>query len=336
MQDLESARPAEQTRTALPVIPVGQPGSNGKAATQDGVGPVARGLASAATPQAQAQPLPLRAKVSLGFRALRHRNYRLFFFGQLISLVGTWMQSVGQAWLMLQLAGKDADLWLGITSALQFAPVLFLSVLGGMIADHLPKRNVLVGTQSVLMLQAVILALLVSTGTVQIWHVLVLAAMLGTANAIDMPTRQAFVVEMVGKEELMNAIALNSSIFNAARVVGPGIAGLLIAVVGVAGCFYLNAASFVAVITGLLLMRAPFFTPGGAARAKGWGTDGGFLANISGGFRYIRETPAIFAMVALVGAVGTFGLNFSVWMPVMARDVLQVGASGYGLMMSVM
>src|SRR3954471_4182925 len=200
--------------------------------------PVTQALASPPLARAPAQPLPMRTKVSAGFRALRHRNYRLFFFGQLISLIGTWMQSVGQSWLMLQLGGKDADLWLGVTSALQFAPVLFFSVLGGALADRLPKRNILVATQTMLMLQALILAVLVSTGTVQIWHVLVLAAMLGTANAIDMPTRQSFVVEMVGKGELMNAIALNSSMFNAARIVGPGIAGLLIGVVGVAGCFF--------------------------------------------------------------------------------------------------
>ncbi len=289
------------------------------------------------TVRTPAQPVPLRAKFSDGFRALRHRNYRLFFFGQLISLIGTWMQSVAQSWLVLQLAGKDADLMLGVTSALQFTPVLFLSVFGGALADRLPKRNVIVATQSLLMVQAVILAVLVATGTVQLWHVLVLAAGLGVVNAVDMPTRQAFVVEMVGKEDLMNSIALNSSVFNAARIIGPGIAGILIALVGVAGCFFLNAVSFLAVITGLLMMRGPFFSPRAqAAPAEGWGRQGGFLTNLSGGFRYIWATPSVFALIFLVGALGTLGLNFSVWMPVMARDVLQVGASGYGFMMSIM
>jgi MFS family permease len=189
-------------------------------------------------------PAPTRgAKLSAGFRALRHRNYRLFFFGQLISLIGTWMQTVAQAWLVLQLAGKDADLMLGVTSALQFAPVLLLSVVGGALADRLPKRNVLVVTQGVMMVLAFVLALLAFTHTVQIWHVLVLAALLGTTNAIDMPTRQAFVVEMVGKDDLMNSIALNSSVFNAARLVGPAIAGVLISLVGGVGCFFLYGVS---------------------------------------------------------------------------------------------
>ncbi|HUS14768.1 MAG TPA: MFS transporter [Chloroflexia bacterium] len=273
-------------------------------------------------------------KLGAGFRALRHRNYRLFFFGQLVSLIGTWMQSVAQGWLVLQLAGKDADLILGLTSALQFAPVLLLSVLGGALADRVPKRKVLIVTQSVMMVLALVMALLNVTHVVQVWHVLVLAALLGVANAIDMPTRQAFVVELVGKEDLMNSIALNSTVFNAARIVGPAIAGLLIATVGVTGCFFLNGVSFVAVIAGLLMMRAPFFTrrpePAKEADAES------FLHSIGAGFRYIWATPAVLSMVLLVGAVGTFGLNFGVWLPVMARDVLHVGAEGYGLMMSVM
>src|SRR5579859_414935 len=172
--------------------------------------------------------LTMGRKLGSGFRALRHRNYRLFFFGQLVSLIGTWMQSVAQGWLVLQLAGKNADLVLGLTSALQFAPVLLLSVLGGTLADRLPKRNMLVVTQSIMMVLALVLGVLNQTGVVQVWHVLVLAALLGATNAIDMPTRQAFVVEMVGKEDLMNSIALNSSVFNAARIVGPAVAGLLI------------------------------------------------------------------------------------------------------------
>jgi len=267
------------------------------------------------------------AKLGVGFRALRHRNYRLFFFGQLISLIGTWMQSVAQAWLVLNLAGKDGDLLLGVTSALQFTPVLLLSVFGGALADRLPKRNVLMVTQSVMLTLALVLAVLNSLGIVQVWHVLVLAALLGAASAIDMPTRQAFIVELVGKEDLMNSIALNSSVFNAARIIGPGVAGLLIHGVGVSGCFYLNAASFVAVLTGMALMRPPFFTRPSAAK-------GG--APLTGGFRYIWRTPNVRALMILVGVVGTFGLNLTVWMPVLARDVLGVGAAGFGLMMSAM
>ncbi|MBA2678659.1 MAG: MFS transporter, partial [Ktedonobacteraceae bacterium] len=163
---------------------------------------------------------PLRA-----FSALRHRNFRLFWCGQLISLIGTWMQTTGLAWLVLQLTHSA---WLlGIVGALQFLPVLFLALFGGVLADRLPKRRVLLFTQSSAMLQAIILWTLVATGTVQIWHVFVLAFMLGLTNSVDMPTRQAFVMDMVGKVDLPNAVALNSSLFNMARIVGPGIAGII-------------------------------------------------------------------------------------------------------------
>src|SRR5579863_1562471 len=186
------------------------------------------------------------------FIALRHRNFRLFWFGQMISLIGTWMQSIVQAWLVLELTHSA---WLlGIVGALQFLPVLILSLFGGVLADRLPKRTVLLFTQSSAMIQATVLWLLVATGEVRIWHVLVLASLLGLTNALDMPTRQAFVVEMVGREDLPNAIALNSSLFNMARVVGPGIGGLIIAVLGVAPLFLLNAISFIAVIVGLALI----------------------------------------------------------------------------------
>ena len=187
------------------------------------------------------------------FIALRHRNFRLFWFGQLISLIGTWMQSIGQAWLVLQLTHSA---WLlGVVGALQFLPVMLLSLFGGVLADRLPKRKVLLFTQSFAMLQAAVLWILVVSGHVQIWEVLVLASLLGLTNSFDMPTRQAFVVEMVGREDLPNAIALNSSVFNMARVVGPGLGGLIIAFLGIAPLFLLNAISFVPVIIGLALIR---------------------------------------------------------------------------------
>src|SRR5213082_3295184 len=186
------------------------------------------------------------------FLALRHRNFRLFWFGQMISLMGTWMQTIGQAWLVLQLTHSA---WLlGIVGALQFLPVMLLSLFGGVLADRMPKRTVLLFTQSFAMLQAAVLWTLVATGEVRLWHVLVLAALLGLTNSIDMPTRQAFVVEMVGREDLPNAIALNSSLFNLARVLGPGLGGLIIAWLGVAPLFLLNAISFIAVIVGLALI----------------------------------------------------------------------------------
>src|SRR5579859_931230 len=186
------------------------------------------------------------------FVALQHRNFRLFWFGQLISLIGTWMQTIGQVWLVLELTHSA---WLlGVVGALQFLPVMLLSLFGGVLADRLPKRKVLLFTQSSAMLQATILWILVATGHVQIWEVLVLASLLGLTNSIDMPTRQAFVAEMVGREDLPNAIALNSSLFNMARVLGPGLGGLIIAWLGVAPLFLLNAISFIPVIIGLFLI----------------------------------------------------------------------------------
>src|SRR5215469_15056649 len=186
------------------------------------------------------------------FLALRHRNFRLFWTGQLISLIGTWMQTTGQAWLVLELT--HSALLLGLVGALQFLPVLILSLFGGVLADRVPKCRVLRFTQAFAALQATILWILVATGEVRLWHVLILAAMLGLTNSVDMPTRQAFVVEMVGREDLPNAIALNSSLFNMARIVGPGLGGLSIAWQGEASLFLLNAISFVPVITGLALI----------------------------------------------------------------------------------
>ena len=187
------------------------------------------------------------------FRSLRHRNFRLFFSGQLVSLIGTWMQNVGQAWLVLEMTHSSFKL--GVVSALQFLPMLFLSFFTGPFIDYFSKRKIIIFTQTALMLLAFTLALLDFTGTVQYWHVLVLATLLGIVNTIDMPARQAFIIEMVGKDDLMNAIAMNSSIFNAARAVGPAVAGLLIGAAGTALCFFVNGLSFLAVLWGLLLMK---------------------------------------------------------------------------------
>ncbi|HEX8793688.1 MAG TPA: MFS transporter, partial [Polyangiaceae bacterium] len=192
---------------------------------------------------------------SATFRALRHRNFQLFFGGQLISLVGTWMQNVAQSWLIYRLT--HSALLLGLVGFAGQAPVFFLATVGGAVADRRARRDVLVATQSTMMLLAFALAALTLLRVVQAWHVFVLAAALGTVNAFDIPTRQAFVVEMVGKEDLGNAIALNSSMFNGARVVGPAVAGVLVAAVGEGWCFFGNAVSFLAVIAGLLLIRVP-------------------------------------------------------------------------------
>jgi MFS family permease len=263
------------------------------------------------------------------FLALRHRNFRLFWFGQLISLIGTWMQSIGQAWLVLELTHSA---WLlGVVGALQFLPVMLLSLFGGVLADRLPKRKVLLFTQSFAMLQAVLLWALVASGQVHLWHVLVLAALLGLTNSLDMPTRQAFVVEMVGREDLPNAIALNSSLFNMARIVGPGIGGLIIAWLGVAPLFLLNAISFIAVIIGLALidmnhLHALASRPNVSLDKVKQST----LQSLREGLAYVIRTPSVLLIIAVVGVISLFGINFNVILPLFATDVLHAGPEGFG------
>jgi MFS family permease len=278
---------------------------------------------------------PSRTATPGGIRwrgALRHRNYRLFWFGQLVSLIGTWMQTIAQAWLVLTLTGDP--LWLGIVSAAQFLPVMVLGLFGGVYADVLPKRKTLIGTQSAAMLLAFIMAALAITHVVQVWHVLVLAAGLGIVNAVDMPTRQSFVAEMVDRENLTNAVSLNSAIFNAARVVGPAVGGILIGAVGVEMCFFLNGVSFLAVIGGLIAMREGelrhherLARPEGARQV---------LGHLGEGIRYVGATPVVLLAVCVVGIVSTFGMNFNVIGPALARNVLDVGATGLGFLMASM
>ncbi len=263
------------------------------------------------------------------FIALRHRNYRLFWFGQLISLIGTWMQSIGQAWLVLELTHSA---WLlGIVGALQFLPVMLLSLFGGVLADRFPKRRVLLFTQSSAMLQASILWILVASGQVQIWQVLVLASLLGLTNSFDMPTRQAFVAEMVGREDLPNAIALNSSLFNMARIVGPGLGGLIIAWLGVAPLFLLNAVSFIAVIIGLAMIKMDDLyahskrsVPGDVTRKIST------LQSLREGLSYVAHTPSVLLIITVVGVISLFGINFNVVLPLFATDVLHAGPKGFG------
>ncbi|WP_298819999.1 MFS transporter [Chloroflexus sp.] len=252
------------------------------------------------------------------FRALRHRNYRLFFAGQLISLTGTWMQSVAQGWLVLRLS--DSPLLLGLVAAANSLPVLLFSLFAGTVADRFPKRRVLLITQSTAMLLAAILAGLTLSGLVQIEHVLILALLLGVVNAFDAPARQAFTVEMVGREDLLNAIALNSSIFNGARTMGPAVAGIVVAWIGEGPAFLFNALSFGAVLTSLLLMRLDARPAAGPRR-------GGLL---SAGLRYIASEPDVRALLFRAGAVSMFCFVHIPLLPVFARDVLQIGAVGLG------
>jgi MFS family permease len=263
-----------------------------------------------------------------GFRALRHTNFRLYWTGQLISLCGTWMQQVAQSWLVLQITGSPIDL--GIVAALQTLPVLFVSAFAGVVADRVSKRSVMVVTQSVQMLLALLLGVLVVTHLVQIWHVYILAALLGLTNAFDMPTRQSFMIEMVGREDLMSAVALQSMQFNAARIVGPALAGLLIAAIGVTGSFFANAISFVPVIFGLLAMRTDrFYTPPAVEHLP-------VSKSLSQGWRYVRMTPAVLMITLVVAVLGLFNNNINVLVPLFAKNVLQVGPQGYGMLMAMM
>ncbi len=263
------------------------------------------------------------AKIRLMLRALRHRNYRLFFGGQLVSLVGTWMQMVAQSWLVYRLTGSS--LLLGSVGFASQIPVLLLAFIGGTVADKYDRHKVVIATQTVAMIQALILALLTLSGTVRIWHVFVLAAMLGVVNAFDMPARQAFVVELVRKEDLINAIALNSTLFNGARVLGPAVAGVLIAGIGEGWCFFANSLSFLAVIGSLLLMRLDHRAP------VSGGSSG--ISEVLEGFRFVRRTGSVRNVLMLLGLVSLVGMPYSVLMPIFADSILHGGPRGLGILM---
>lgn len=262
------------------------------------------------------------------FQAFQYYNYRLFWFGQLISLTGSWMQTTGQAWLVLRLT--NSPFAVGLVTALQTLPILLLSLFGGVFADRVPKRQFLVVTQIIAGLQALVLALLVSTGTIQLWHIYWLALLLGTVNAFDTPTRQAFVAEMVGREALPNAIALNSSLFNAARIVGPAVGGVLIGTLGLADAFYANAISFVAVIIALWAMRPEHFF------AVPVPVHGNVFTQVGEGLTYVWYTPTAFAVIIMMATLGTFGYNFSVTLPLIAEFVLHTDAIGFGSLTAFM
>jgi MFS family permease len=259
-----------------------------------------------------------------GLRALNHPDYRRFYVGQVVSQVGSWMQSVGQAWLVLQLTGSP--LRLGLIGTLQFAPVLLFSVFTGALADRLPKRRVLLCTQISISLLALTLGLLVRFGHVEYWHVCVLALLLGCVNTVDMPTRQSFVAELVGKADIVNAVALNSAAFNSARIIGPVVAGLLISRFGVDVAFLLNALSFTVVIFALARMRTEGLPRGERGRSM--------LADVGEGLRYALSVRRIRLLLMLLFVVSLTVFNFSVYVPLLARDVLHVDAAGFGFLMA--
>ena len=256
------------------------------------------------------------------FRSLRVRNYRLYAAGQLVSLTGTWMQRVAQDWLVLELTNSGTAL--GIVTALQFLPSLLFGLWGGVLADRYDKRKLLLATQTGLALVALILGVLDVTGIVQYWQVLVLALLLGLVSAVDSPVRQSFAVEMVGPDDLTNAVGLNSTIFNSARILGPAAAGVMIAAVGTGWAFVANAISSIAVLTGLALMRPNELRPSPAIdRVRG---------QLRAGLRYVWHRQDLLLTMILVFVVGTFGLNFQITTALLAKQVFHQTATGYGLL----
>lgn len=264
--------------------------------------------------------------VTSTFSSLQVRNYRLFFGAQIVSVTGTWMQSVAQMWLVLHLTGSG--LALGITAALQFTPILLFGTWGGLVADRVDKRRLLMLTQAAAGTVALTLAALTLSGHIQLWMVYSLAFALGCVNLLDNPSRQSFVTEMVGPDRLANAVSLNSSVFTAARVIGPAVAGILVAFVGTGWCFLYNGLSYFPVVFALSRMRPDeLFRAKPVARARG---------QIKEGLRYAWERPTLRIPLLLMLVVGSLGFNFSVLLPLMARFSFHSGASTFGVMMSMM
>jgi MFS family permease len=256
-------------------------------------------------------------------RALRHRNYRLFASGQLVSLIGTWMQTVAESWLVYRLTGSA--FLLGAVGFANRIPVFLFSTVGGAVADRYDRRHIVIATQAASMLLASLLAVLTLTHAVQVWHLMSIATLLGIVNAFDIPGRQAFVVELVSREDLQNAIALNSSMFNGARVVGPAVAGVLVAAVGEGWCFFANAVSYIAVLAGLLLMRVP-----PVPRAE---RPPSMLAHVTEGFRFVLRSKPISALLLLLGLVSLMGTPYAVLMPIISDQTFHAGSRGLGILM---
>lgn len=293
------------------------PGAADEPAAEVGLPPVSS-PPPPATGRGRSWPSPLR---SLGVR-----NYRLYFFGQLISLTGTWAQWIAQDWLVLQLTNSGTVL--GVVTALQFAPALLLSLYGGALADRGDKRKLMLGTQGGLGVAALVLGVLDLTGVVALWHVLVLAAVVGMFSALDAPIRQAFVVEMVGSADLPNAVALNSTSFNLARIIGPAIAGLVISVFGTGWAFLGNAVSSLAVLAGLMLMRSAELSVSEPVR-RGSG-------QYRDALRYVRRRSDLVLPMLLMFIIGTFGMNFQISIALVAKQVFHRGADSYGLLSTML
>jgi MFS family permease len=263
-----------------------------------------------------------RQRVRLTFRALQYRNFRLFVIGQLISLIGTWMQMAAQAWLVYRMTGSS--LLLGSIGFVGQIPMFVISPLGGVVADRVNRRRMVIATQAASMMLAFVLAALTLTNTVRIWHIFVLALLLGVVNAFDVPGRQAFLMDMVGREDLINAIGLNSSMFNGARIVGPAVAGILLDKIGEGMCFLVNGVSFIAVIISLWMMNVSC-----PVRVE----DESPLQSLLSGFRFVAQAKPIRALLFLIAVVSLVGLPYSVLMPVFAVKILHGGPKAYGWLM---
>jgi MFS family permease len=275
------------------------------------------------TEPAAARRLASRSRFHDTIRSLKHRNFQLFFSGQSISLIGTWMDNIAEAWLVYRLTGSS--LLLGAVAFAGQIPVFLIAPVAGLVADRCNRRKIVIATQVASMVFAFILAMLTLTKRVTVTEVIILAALMGVVNAFDIPARQSFLVEMVGREDLMNAIALNSTIFNGARIIGPSIAGILVASIGEGWCFFANSVSYIAVIAGLLMMRIPT-KPAVTHHASPF-------EHIAEGFRFVRNTAPIRALLLLIGLVSLVAMPYSVLMPIFAARVLHGNARTLGILM---
>lgn len=272
-----------------------------------------------------AEPGNIKKHFNNPFTSLKHKNFRFYWLGMCVSLIGTWMQNTAQPWLAYDLT--QSPFLVSLIGALQFTPVLFLSLFAGVIIDRFSKKKILLITQGSSMLITLILSILVLTGTIAYWHIVVLSIALGFVNTFDMPTRQSFVIEMVGKEDLVNAVALNSSVFNIARVIGPTVAGIIMANLGVAACFLANSISFGAVLLSLFFIKT-------SNTRKEPRRDGRIITDIKDGLLYIYKKDILRDTILMILIVGIFAMNLSVLVPVFAKEVLHQKAAGFGFLMS--
>lgn len=267
----------------------------------------------------------VEVKFNNPFASLKQRNFRIFWSGMCVSLIGTWMQNIAQPWLAYKLT--DSPFLLSLIGTLQFTPMLFFSLFAGVLIDKFSKKKILIFTQIASLFITLVLAILVWLGNIQYWHILVMAVALGIINTVDMPARQAFVSELVDKEHLMNAIAMNSMAFNLARIIGPAIAGIIMGVAGVAVCFFINSLSFAAVLISLFFLKSLPSPRTAGSRAP-------VLGEIMDGLRYIRKDKVILSTLLVLAVVGTFAPNFNVLVPVFSKTILLQSEAGYGFLMS--